>query len=372
MYPKGRAWIEINRKALLHDLSELRSVLHEQTEPMPAIKANAYGHGAIEVESILREAGVRAFCVASVDEAVELRRAGSDAELLVLGYTHPLQFDELFEYDVTQAVVDLEYARELSAYGRELKVHVAVDTGMHRIGERWEDMDRILSIFRLPGLLVKGVFSHLCVADELCEDKKRFTEYQISSFKKVIDGLHENGFRDFCTHLQASHGVLNHSELCFDFARLGIALYGADRGMVGESGKRLDLWPVLSLKARVVSIRDIHKGEGIGYGLTYTADRDMRLATVSIGYADGLNRALSNRGSALINGRRVKIIGRLCMDQLMVDVSGVADVKPGDEAVFIGRSKDEEISAIEVAELLGTIPHEVLSGLGARLQRIVV
>ena len=372
MYPKGRAWIEIDRRALLHDLSELRSVLPEHTEPMPAIKANAYGHGAIEVESILREAGVRAFCVASVDEAVELRRAGSPSELLVLGYTHPLQFDELYEYDITQAVVDLEYARELSSYGRGLKVHVAVDTGMHRIGERYEDMDRILSIFRLPGLSIRGVFSHLCAADELCEEKLRFTEQQIAAFNGVIEALHKNGFTDLCTHLQASHGVLNHSELCYDLARIGIALYGADRGLVGSSGKKLDLRPVLSLKARVVSLRDIHKGEGIGYGLTYTAQRDMRLATISIGYADGLSRGLSNRGSALIGGKRVPIVGRLCMDQLMVDVSDVPDIKPGAEAVFIGRSGQDEISALEVAELLDTIPHEVLSGLGARLQRIVV
>lgn len=381
MYKTNRAWIELNRSHLLHNRKELQQLAGEHCALMPAVKADAYGHGDILISRLLQEAGIRDYCTATVDEAVRLRRAGIRGQILILGYTHPDAFPELEEYSLTQTVIDAGYAEELSGYmqrssgcSRSLPVHVAIDTGMHRLGIPYEDIDSILRIWSLPGLQITGVFSHLCVSDGQSEAEKSFTEQQIYRFRRTTDTLHARGISGFRTHIQGSYGLLNYSRYHFDLARPGIALYGvlssAKDRMAFPAAADL-LKPVLSLKARISCIRRLPSGESAGYGLTYTARSTRKIAIVSAGYADGIPRSLSNRGHALVNGKCVPIIGRICMDQLTLDVTAVPDVQRGNEAIFIGRSGNCEIRAEDMAEDAGTITNEILSRMGARVQRIV-
>lgn len=369
-YQKGRAWMEINMENLKHNMEEFRRILPWDCALMPAVKANAYGHGAVLIAKALQEQGVQAFCVASVAEGAELRQAGITGELLVLGYTDPSQFDDLICYHLTQTVVDGDYARQLERDGRRFTVHVGIDTGMHRLGERWENVEEIVKIFRIPNLQVTGLYSHLCVSDGQSEQERAYTLEQIRHFEYIVEELHRQGFHDFKCHLQGSYGVLNYSEYCFDYARVGIALYGlysqkGDRGYAA-----VDLRPVLSLKARVTTIKTLCKGEGAGYGLTYNAKMDRKIAALSIGYADGVPRNLSNCGYVLCNGKLAPIVGRICMDQMTVDVTDIPQVKAGDEAVLIGRSGKLEIHAEDLAQWTGTISNEIVSRLGERLERV--
>lgn len=371
MYKKGRAWIELNMKNLKHNIEEFRRILPFDCMLMPAVKANAYGHGAVPVARALQQEGIDAFCVASVSEGIKLRQAGIEGEILVLGYTHPAEFGDLIAYDLIQTIVDGNYAGQLQDDGRRFKVHVGIDTGMHRLGERWENIEEIVKIFRMPMLEVEGVFSHLCVSDGNSARERSYTMEQIHHFEYVVEELHRRGFHGFKCHLQGSYGILNYSQCCFDYARAGIALYGIYSARDDRANATVDLRPVLSLKTRVESVKMLYHGEGAGYGLAYSAKGNRRIAALSIGYADGVPRELSNCGYVLCNGRVASVVGRICMDQMLVDVTDIPWVKAGDEAVLIGRSGSLEIQTEEMAQWAGTISNEIVSRLGERLERVV-
>lgn len=370
MYKKGRAWIELDMGNLKHNIKEFRRVLPPYCALMPAVKANAYGHGAVPVAQALQREGVHAFCVASVAEGVQLRLSGIQGEILVLGYTHPAEFDDLIAFDLIQTVIDGNYAQEMQDDGRRFTVHVGIDTGMHRIGERWDNIEEIVRIFRLPNLNVTGVFSHLCVSDGNSAQEQSYTIEQIHHFEYVVEELHRQGFHDFKCHLQGSYGILNYSECCFDYARAGIALYGIYSEKNDRTKASVDLKPVLSLKTRVESVKMLYHGEGAGYGLTYSANGNRKIAALSIGYADGVPRELSNCGYVLCNGKMAPVAGRICMDQMLVDVTEIETVEAGDEAVLIGKSGNLEIQAEEMAQWAGTISNEIVSRLGERLERV--
>lgn len=372
MYQKGRAWIELNLDNLLHNVKQLQALLPAQCAMMPAIKANAYGHGAKLIGQALQRMGIRDFCVASVKEAVELREAGITGQILVLGYTSPRQFYELAEYQLTQTVIDYDYAALLNEYPKPIRVHVGIDTGMHRLGERSDNIEHILSIWEFKNLSITGVFSHLCASDGTTDADRSFTKEQIQKFLSVVQFLHSRGIRDFKTHLQGSYGILNYPELSFDYARAGIALYGTFSLPHDKTVAHVFLKPVLSLKARVECVKSLHQGESVGYGLDFTAAREMKIAAVSIGYADGIPRELSNKGHALVHGKKADMIGRICMDQLLIDVSQIPQTAAGDEVVLIGKCGGEEMTASELAKEAGTISNEILSRLGERLERVTV
>lgn len=372
MYQKGRAWIELNMKNLTHNVEQLQAIIPSDCEIMPAIKANAYGHGAVIIGTALQEMGIKNFCVATVNEALELREAGIKGQILILGYTSPYQFEELHRHRLTQTIVDFDYAKMLNAYGYTIHAHVGIDTGMHRLGIGSEDMDSILSIWELPNIEVTGIFSHLCVSDGSSMEDKEYTLKQVEKFRSVINNLHLKGIMDFKTHIQGSYGVLNYPELQFDYARIGIALYGVLSNALDTTVVETSLRPVLALKSRVECIKILYEGDSLGYGLSYTAHSEMRIAVVSIGYADGVPRELSDKGYVLLRGKKVAIIGRICMDQLFIDVTTVPDVTAGDEVVLIGKSGRQEIATSELANHAGTITNEILSRLGGRLERIEV
>ena len=369
----GRAWIELDTENLKHNVSALRRLLPDKCRLMPAVKANAYGHGAVEICRELNKLGVRDFCVATVLEGAELRENGVKGEILVLGYTHPEMFYLLREHALTQTIIDLEYAEALNSYGTELDVHIKVDTGMRRLGERAENVSAILRIFDYGNLNVTGIFTHLCADDGDRESERAFSRKQITAFTEVLSGIKASGRVVPKAHLQGSYGVFNHRGLAFDYARVGIALYGMLSTGADTEKCIASLRPVLSLKARVAMTKALAAGEAIGYGLTFTAVRDMRIAVLSIGYADGIPRGLSNGvGHVLIDGQKAPVAGRICMDQMMVDITGIENVRQGDIAVIIGSSGKARISACDIAEQTGTISNEILSRLGGRLERMLV
>lgn len=392
--PKSRAWIELDKDALAHNVAFLRSRLPGHCRLMPAVKAEAYGHGAVLISRQLSRLGVDSFCVACASEGIELREAGIQGEILILGYTAPEDFPLLRDFRLTQTVIDYPYARELNDFGQTLHVHIGADTGMHRVGIRCERTEEIAAVYRMQNLAVDGIFTHLCASDSPLPDHQSFTRRQIHAFYRMIGILQEQGYPCRGQHILASYGILNllpgeagHGEqpaapadipggpdsirLAGDYVRPGIVLYG-----VLGSQADLDMWkdslrPVLSLKAKVASVRPLYTGEPVGYGITYTAEKDMEIAAVTIGYGDGLPRELSGgKGSVLIHGRRAPIVGRICMDQTIVDVTGIPHVQAGDTAVVIGSSGALEITAGQIAEQCGTITHEILTGLAPRLNRI--
>lgn len=293
---KGRAWIELNIDNLIHNVKQFQKLLSPKCAIMPAIKANAYGHGASLIGKVLQDIGITDFCVASVNEAIELREAGITGQILILGYTSPCHFSDLVQYSLTQTVVDLSCAEQLNNYGQPVDVHVGIDTGMHRLGERSDNIENIYKIWEFKNLKITGIFSHLCVSDGKSQKEKAFTLKQIEEFNSVADSLHKRGITGFKTHIQGSYGVLNYPFLDFDYARPGIALYGVFSTPYDKIVSDIHLKPVLSLKARIECIKWLHTGESAGYGLTYTAAKEMKIAAVSIGYADGIPRGLSNKG----------------------------------------------------------------------------
>ncbi|MEA5049337.1 MAG: serine racemase VanT catalytic subunit [Eubacteriales bacterium] len=369
----SRAWIELDRAALRNNVLTLQSRLSSGCTLMAVVKANAYGHGATLMARELRLLGVSSFCVATALEGVELRKCGICGEILILGYTHPAQFVLLRRYRLTQTVIDAAYAALLNGYGKKISVQIALDTGMRRLGERCERIDSILHIFSCHNLVIKGVFSHLCADDADSPEARVYTRAQAETLETTIARLRQSGCAIKNIHLLASYGLLNYPTLEGSAVRVGIALYGMLGTRPDTNHCALPLQPVLSLKARVALVKDLFKGEAAGYGLTYVAEKDSKIAVLSIGYADGLPRALScGVGKVLINGCAVPIIGRICMDQTMVDITGIPKVSSGDIAVLIGKSGDEEITACDLAEQTGTISNEILSRLGKRLERIVV
>lgn len=375
----SRAWAEISREALTHNVRYLQSLLPGRCSLMPAVKANAYGHGSGLIAGELQSLGIRSFCVACISEGAQLRQQGIDGEILVLGYTHPDQFPLLTRYGLTQTVVDFAHAQALSDYACSeteksfpLPVHIAVDTGMHRLGESVSHVTRICEIFALPSLEITGMYTHLAASDTLDETSRAFTRQQINAFYRLATELKSRGLPRPRLHLQASYGILHYPLTDVDYARPGIALYGLLSNGADTRRYQDRLWPVLSLRARVASIHRLMPGESAGYGMAYTAVRPTVIAAITIGYADGLPRSLSaGKGSVLLHGQKVPIVGRICMDQLLADVTDLPQVQPGDTATLIGADGPETISAADLADACGTITNELLSCLGSRLERVL-
>lgn len=367
----GRAWREVDLNALNHNARLLQDRMGESCRLMAVVKADAYGHGAVPVAKTLVEQGVNAFAVACPAEGIVLRRAGIGGEILVLGCTPPEEAEVLARWGLTQTVADEGHACALSRQGLPLKVHMALDTGMHRLGIPAEDWETIGRVRRLPYLQFQGTFSHLCVSDSHTVEDRAYTQRQLERFYEAVAWMRAAGYDPGTVHIQASYGILDLPPQPCDYGRAGIALYGVASIGMPEGSIWAELKPVLSLRARVVSLRNLSAGEGAGYGLAFRCGRDTRLAVVSIGYADGLFRSLSpNGGEVLIQGCRCPMAGRMCMDQLLVDVTDLPEAEVGDVVTLIGQDGGEKISAEQVAAQCGTITNELLSRLGGRLPAV--
>jgi len=368
-----RSWIELDMNNLRHNVRVLRSLLPEKCLLMPAVKANAYGHGAVEISQELNAIGIRQFCVAAASEGALLRQNGIKGEILILGYTHTKNFYLIEKYRLTQTVVDYDHAVSLNNYGKKIMVHVAVDTGMRRLGERSENINKILKIFKLKNLIINGIYTHCNVMDSQVESDINYTNAQIRKFYDVLKKLKSHGIKPPKSHIQSSYGVFNYPNLSCDYARIGIALFGMLSTHEDTTSYNTKLRAVLSVKSRISAIKTVLPGEPVGYGMAFLASKHMKIAVLAIGYADGVPRGLScGEGHVLINGQKAPIIGRICMDQMMVDITHIKNVQQGDTVVIIGKSGSAVITACEIAKQTGTIANEVLSRLGERLERLVV
>lgn len=369
---QNRAWIEINLDNLENNIKQIKNIISSQTKIMAVVKANAYGHGMIEISKKLNQIGITDFAVATLDEGITLREAGIKGNILILGYTNFNNIDYLLKYNLIQTIVDYEYAKRINQMDlkEKLKVHIKINTGMNRIGESYKNIDRLIDIYQMQNLEILGTYSHLCVSDSLKGDDKLFTNKQITNFFETVKKLQNLGYDTGKIHIQASYGILNYPELNCDYVRSGIIMYGVYSDESENTKTEINLKPVLSLKSRITSIKEITQGESVSYGRIFKADKTMKIATVGIGYADGYPRNLSGKNAkVLVNENYVNIIGRICMDQLVIDVSNLSKIEDGDIVTLIG--EERQIKAEEVAQKAGTITNELLSRLGKRLPIII-
>lgn len=368
-----RSWIEIDLDQIKQNYFIYKKSLQLDTEIMAVIKADAYGHGDAHIARWLSEQGCRLFAVSNIDEAVGLRNAGIKGEILILGYTSPKYAKTLSYLDLSQAIVSEEYAEALSQTGQRVKCQFAIDTGMNRIGLDGDNTGSCEEIIRKysDSLIVEGLFTHLCVADTDSEDAKEFTYGQIRKFKAVADAVADLKlpYVHCCNSAGGLYYLKNSSEFegIGKIVRLGIVLYGLKPDV--ENHLPNGVKPAMTWKSVVSMVKNVHPGETIGYGRTFMVKKEMKVATVTTGYADGLNRLLSNKGFVMINGYKAPIVGRICMDQTLVDVTEIPDVKMGTEVVIIGKSGDLTYTAADMAQDLGTIGYEVICSITKRVQR---
>ena len=362
-----RACLEIDLGNLTNNVAVLKSVLPPGCGLMVVVKAEAYGHGMCGIAAHLDRIGVKAFAVATVDEGIRLRRCGVSGEILILGYTAPERAKELRRYDLIQTLIDHGHAVLLNQQGCRVKTHIKIDTGMHRLGFDKEDIDGIADVFLMKHLKVCGIYTHLCAASSMCESDRCFTGMQIGGFYELLEQLKQRGLFIPKVHVQSSYGLLNYTELSCDYARVGIALYGVQSSLNDITKRNLDLRPVLSLKTKIILMRTVQQGDSVGYDRAFVADKDSVIAILPVGYADGYPRELScGKGYVLINGHKAPTVGRICMDQMAVDVTDIPGVRVGMTATLIGRDGEEEITAPTLAGSAGSISNELLSRLGRR------
>ncbi|MCG8403357.1 MAG: alanine racemase [Firmicutes bacterium] len=371
MTPKVPVWSEINLTAVASNIKQLISVTAPGAAFMAVVKANAYGHGAAKVARTALDAGAGYLGVARVAEGEYLRQWGINAPVLVLGYTPPGNYKALLENDLAQTIYSLENARELSAAaavaGKMATVHVKVDTGMGRLGFQVDDraVKEIIAIALLPRLQVEGIYTHFANADS---GNKDHTMMQWRTFNIMLDNLVREGLDFRYRHAANSAAVIDLPETHLDMVRGGISIYGIYPSAEVHT-ERVALKPAMAVKASVAHVKNVPAGAGISYGITHVTTTGTKVATIPAGYADGYSRLLSNRGEVLLRGTRAPVIGRVCMDQFMVDVGHIDGLEPGEEAVLLGSQGEQAITADEVAEKTGTIAYEVLCSVSARVPR---
>ena len=363
-------WAEIDLDAIALNAASLKAHAGGKAELMVTVKANAYGHGAVPVARAAMEGGATRLAVHRTLEGVQLRQAGITAPILIMGYTLPAESERIVRWDLTPTVNSQPQAEALSAAamaaGKPLPIHVKIDTGMSRYGLLPDEvLDFVRFLSRLPGLVLEGLYTHYAVAD-LAD--KTFTRHQFGIYMDVVKRLEAAGFTFPLKHVANSAATLDLPEMALDMVRCGIALYGLRPS--DEVEPAVPLRPALTLKSRVARVRTLPAGASISYGRTYITDKPTRVALVPVGYGDGYHRILSNRGAVLIHGQRAPIVGRVCMDQFVVDVSHILDVRLHDEVVLIGQQGEGHIPAEEVARWAETINYEVTTGLLPRVVRV--
>jgi alanine racemase len=382
--PETLAWTEIDLAAIAHNVRELRRITRPNASLLVAVKANAYGHGAVQVAREALNSGADALGVARLEEAIALRDAGLTAPILIFGYTPPKYASELVAYDLAQAVYGLETAHAMSQQLRHgedrVNVHLKIDTGMGRLGllpQYRQPLDHpglnidagavetVQRIIDLPRINVVGLMTHFAKADAA---DKTYTQTQLGVLQAFNAQLRQHGIHIPIQHAANSGAIIDLPETHLDMVRAGIAVYGLPPSDEINC-HNVHLQPAMALKSRIVHLKRVPAGFKISYGCTYTTERPTVIATVAIGYADGLSRGLSSRGAMLVRGRRVPIVGRVCMDLTMLDVGSIADIALEDEVVVFGSQSGATLSADELAAMLNTINYEVVATITARVPR---
>ncbi len=371
-----RAWAETHLNRIKTNVDNFKRFLASETELLCVVKANCYGNGDDAVVPYLEsELDIKWFAVSNIEEAKHLRDIGISHEILILGYTPPEYAKELVDYDIIQTITDESHAKELSECspnGKKVRAHCAVDTGMTRIGVCERDLNKACDIIerisKLSGIRLEGIFTHFASADSDDEEDINYTQNQAEQITAVSYELKKRLVKLDQIHFLNSAGGIYHSSGRSTLARLGIIMYGLKPNSALEVPFKLE--PVLDFKACVSMVKEVESGVCVSYGRTYTTTKPTKIATIPVGYADGYPRFLSNKGEVLIHGKRARIIGRVCMDQMMCDVTGI-DVKVGDVATLIGTDGVETITADDIAEIGNTIGYEILCNISKRVPRIV-
>lgn len=372
-----RTWAEVDYDAIAHNVKEIEKLMGK-TKVMGIVKANAYGHDAVSCTKALKKAGVDYFGVACLQEAVELREAGIQDPILILGYTPPVDFRALAMMDLDQSILSYDYAKKMNEWAlaneTRLKGHVKLDTGMNRTGFLFQDgakeIENLKDTCQMEGLQVDGIFSHFPVSDDLGTESKAFTEHQMELFDEAVMLLREAGIDPGLRHIQNSYGILNYGDRGYDYCRPGLLYMGVTSDDAVPILSEPDFIPILSLKTKVSMVKTIPAGATVSYGRHFKAEKPTRIASLCIGYADGLPRACSNQDlHVLIHGQKAPVVGNICMDQCMADVSGIPDVKEGDIAIVVGRDGGEKLTVDEITRMAGTINNETLTRITARVPR---
>jgi alanine racemase len=363
---------QIDLANLRHNFRSARRFIGHDVRYMAVVKANAYGHGAVECAQALASEGIDWFGVALVEEAIELRESGVETPILCLGGLITGQESLMLDHNVTPVVFNLDQARALSKAGAErqqdIDIHIKIDTGMGRLGVQWRRLDPFIrELSQLSHLRVEGLMSHLAAANDASEDT--FTNDQIDRFYDAVTKFETAGFTPDIIDLANSPGAVGHPRSRLQMVRLGGILYGLERDVLSETLPRPELCPVMSLHSVIADIKDIEKGESLGYGRTFFTERDSRIALVPIGYNDGYCRTLSNKAVVIVNGMSAPVTGRISMDWTIVDVTDLPDTKIGDRVTLIGRDDNNEIAAEDLAQICDTISYEITCGIGARVPR---
>ena len=378
MEPLKRTWAEISLDAIEHNYRVIRAAVDSKAMICCVVKADAYGHGAVMLAHEYERLGADWFAVSNLEEALQLRKNGISRPILILGYTPAQMAYDLASNRISQSVFSLEYARELShfaqAFGVEINIHLKVDTGMSRIGFLYQDetrdhgaIEEMVAAASLPNLKPQGIFTHFSSADEGFPGED-YTHRQYSCFNGAINLLKQSGIEFAIRHCANSAAVFDYPEYHLDMVRPGVVLYGLYPS--AQMRNKADLHPAMELKSVVSMTKEVGEGVFVSYGRTYQTSGKTKIATVPIGYADGFFRINSGKAQMLVHGKRVSVIGRVCMDQLMLDVTGIDEIKSGDIVTVFGKDGGEEISAEELAALSGTIHYELICLIGKRVPRI--
>lgn len=371
---RPRVVAEVNLDAIKHNYMEIRAHVPSEVEVMAIVKADGYGHGSVQVANLLQEEGVNRFAVAIVKEGEELRKSGITSPILVLGYTPRADIKALIENDLTQTVFSYDMAKTISdeagTLGKTVNVHIKVDTGMGRIGflSSPQSIEEVKKIASLPHINLEGIFTHFSTADE---EDTTYTKKQWDIFEGFLTELREVGIELPVIHAANSAAIMCHSYANLNVVRPGIILYGYYPSDYLK-GKVLDLMPAMTLKTQVVHVKELPEGSYIGYGRKFYTHQKTKIATIPVGYADGFSRSLGNKGRVLIRGQYAPIVGNICMDQFMVDVTKIKGVSVEDEVVLFGKQGEKEIPVEEIAQLLGTINYEIVCMIGKRVPRVYV
>lgn len=368
-----RVAANIDLDAICNNIINTRKLINDNTKIMAVIKADGYGHGAVPIAKALNEIdAVDAYGIAIIEEGIELREAGIKKPILILGYTPKEQYKQLVQYDITQAIFQRVSAEELSKealrQNKVAKIHIKVDTGMSRIGfsDTFESVEEIKKIASLKGIYIEGIFTHFACADE---DDKTSAYSQLGRYLNFVHSLEEVGISIPIKHISNSAGIIDLPEAILDMVRSGISTYGLYPSDSVHKDK-LKLHPAMELKTHVSYIKEVEAGVGVSYGSTYITKRRTKIATIPVGYGDGYPRSLSSKGRVLIHGKSAPIIGRVCMDQFMVDITEIDNVNQGDIVTLVGKDGDEFISFEEIALLADSFHYELICNVGKRIPRI--
>ncbi|MBE5038857.1 alanine racemase [Ructibacterium gallinarum] len=378
MIAEKRAWAEISLDAIENNISRIREYVRPQTKILGVVKADAYGHGYLEVAKTLLGGGADSLAVACIDEAVQLRRCGIQCPILILGHTANEDAGQLVEEDIIPSCFSYELASCISRAAvkrnKRAKIHIKIDTGMSRVGFRYTEdeamnqktVDTILKMAVLPNLDIDGIFTHFSVADEKDDD---YTYLQFKRFQKICDRLQESGLHIPLRHCCNSAALIRFPEMHMDMVRPGIILYGLQPSSFVDCS-RLHLQPAMQFKARITNLKEVEAGVSVSYGRKFKTEKVTKIATVPVGYADGYSRILSQKAQMIAGNQLCNIVGNICMDQCMIDVTNVNNIAIGDDVILFGKSDDIELPVESLAEKMGTINYEILCVIGKRIPRV--